>query len=50
MNIWKDIKKLAFYNLENMVTNIYVYAQEDESPQTFVKACLKQRVFIINFS
>lgn len=50
MNIWKDIKKLPFYHIENLVTNVYVYAQEDESPQTFVKACVRQRVFILNFS
>ena len=50
MNIWKDIKKLPFYYIENLVANVYVYAQEDESPQTFVKACVKQRVFILNFS
>lgn len=42
VNDWKDIKKLAFYNIENLVTNFYVYAQDDESRKTFVEACMKQ--------
>lgn len=44
VNDWKDIKKIAFCNIENLVTNFYVYAQEDESPKTLVEACVKQKV------
>ena len=44
VNNWKDVKKLAFCNIENLVTNFYVYAQEDESPKTLVEAVAKQKV------
>ena len=44
VNDWKDVKKLAFCNIENLVRKFYVYAQEDESPKKLVEACVKQKV------
>ena len=28
VNDWKELKKLAFYNIENLVTNFYIYTKD----------------------